>query len=102
MAKEPKSPDAGDTAETVSPAMQQLAVENASLKQQIEALRGVIRGLEAQLKLTGITDDIREEVTAKMRAGLSQQDAIDVVRRQRAHDAQLKAQQEAGKSPVPA
>jgi len=86
MAKEePKS-----TAEEKSPALQQLAVENDKLKRELEGMRGVVKGLEAQLKLTGITDDIREEVQIRMRLGLSQQDAIDVVRRQRAHDAALK------------
>jgi len=87
-----------DKPETPSLTVQQLAVENAKLRQELDAMRAVVARLEQQLRLTGITDDIREEVQAKMRAGLSQQDAIDVVRRQRAHDAEQKAT--AGKSPV--
>jgi cell division protein FtsB len=86
--------------EAKGPALQQVAAENEKLKKEIEALRGVVKGLESQLKLTGITDDIRDEVQSRMRMGLSQQDAIDVVRRQRAHDADLKEQ--AKTAPAPA
>jgi len=59
QAPEPAAP------EVKSPALQQVAAENEKLKKEVEALRGVIRGLESQLKLTGITDDIREEVQVK-------------------------------------
>lgn len=97
MAKEEQKTAA---AEEKSPALQQVAAENEKLKREIEALRGVVRGLESQLKLTGMTDDIREEVQARMRFGLSQQDAIEVVRRQRAHEQELKEQ--AKNAPAPA
>jgi hypothetical protein len=89
--------DIADKSDAPSPALAQLAIENEKLKKDNEALRGIVKGLEAQLKLTGITDDIRDEVQLKMRAGLTQQDAIDVVRRQRAHDEEMK--QAAGKKP---
>jgi len=70
--------------------MSGLAAENAKLKSELEALRGVVKQLEGQLRSSGITEDIREEVQQRMRMGLNQTDAVEVVRRQRAHDAQQK------------
>src|SRR5438045_591076 len=81
--------------ETPSVTMAGLAAENVKLKGELEALRGIVRQLEAQLKSSGITEDIRDDVQQRIRMGLSQQDAVEVVRRQRAHDQQLKEQQTA-------
>ncbi len=92
MAREPKEQQQEtETADRPGVALEQVAAENVKLKAELEALRGVVKGLEAQLQLTGMTDDIRDEVMERVRMGLPRHQAIEVVRRQRAHDAELKA-----------
>jgi hypothetical protein len=86
---------AKDEKENPNAAVEDLAAENQRLKETIQGLHMQIGKLQGQLKTAGVTEDIREAVALKMRHGLSEKDAIEVVRRQQAHDREVKEREAA-------
>jgi hypothetical protein len=92
MAKDEKQWGGPTSAVVNNPTLEAALVENAKMKEEIQALKKLVKDLEVQLGAAGITEDIRDEVNERMRAGLGREDAIEVTRRQRAHDRQLAEQ----------
>lgn len=81
-----------------NPTLEATLVENQKLKEEVFAMNRLVKELQSQLGAAGITDDIRDEVRQRMAAGLSQEQAIEVTRKQHQHDADLAREAAKGKS----
>lgn len=75
-----------------SPTLEATLLQNEQLRRERDALNARVKDMEKNFAAVGITADIAEEVKQRMAAGLSQQDAVEVTRRNLEHQRNLNHQ----------